>query len=106
MLKRTLGSLVLATSLFACADRAPQVIQVTPSEIVKTPGAMTVTGTATLEVSPDCADITMTITSDGARPGIATSGAQKKQQAVVDALKKIGVETKDLKLSILSLNRV
>jgi uncharacterized protein YggE len=103
MLKRTLASIVLASSLFACSDRIITVPAPT-SVTAPVPGGMTVTGTATLEVSPDCADITMTIDVDGLRPGIATTSAQTKQQLVVDALKKLGLEAADIKLSTLSLN--
>lgn len=105
-MKSTLASLVLATSLIACSDRAPQVISVAAPAEVAHPGQMTVTGTATLEVSPDCADLTMTIVADGAKPGVATSGVQAKQQRIIDALKKLGVEPSDMKLSMLSLNPI
>lgn len=105
MLKRTLASLFLASSLFACSDRVIAIPAPT-SIAAPAPGGMTVTGTATLEVSPDCADITMTIDVDGSRPGLATTGAQGKQQAVVDALKKLGLEAADIKLSTLTLNPV
>ncbi|MBA3463718.1 MAG: SIMPL domain-containing protein [Deltaproteobacteria bacterium] len=107
MLKSTLASLVLATSLVACTDKpAPQVIAVqSPADVVR-PGQMTVTGTATLEVSPDCADLTMTLVSDGSRPGIATAGVQAKQEALIQALKKLGVETSDMKLSFMTLNPI
>lgn len=105
MLKSTLASLALASSLVACSDRAPQVITMSSPD-VKAPGQMTVTGTATLEVSPDCADITMTIVADGGKPGAATSGVQAKQQKIIEAMKQLGVETADLKLSYLTLNPV
>lgn len=103
MLKRTLASVFLASSLFACSDRIITVPAPTAIS-APVPGGMTVTGTATLEVSPDVADITMTIDVDGPRPGVATTGAQDKQQQIVDALKKLGLEASDVKLSTLSLN--
>lgn len=106
MMKTTLASLLLATSLVACSDRNPQVITIPAAAEVVHPGQMTVTGTATLEVSPDCADLTMTIVADGAKPGIATSGVQAKQQRIIDALKKLGVEPSDMKLSMLTLNPI
>ncbi|MEO8702367.1 MAG: SIMPL domain-containing protein [Kofleriaceae bacterium] len=105
MLKKTLVSVALASSLFACRDAAPQIIIQPPTEVAK-PGQMTVTGSATLEVAPDCADLTMTISADGARAGIATTGAQDKQQALVAALLKLGVEAADIKLSELTLNPI
>jgi uncharacterized protein YggE len=109
MMKNTLARLVLLASLLsvpACADRAaPQAVAVPAVELDK-PGSMTVTGTAVLEVSPDCADLTMTIVGEGARPGQATAAVQKQQQELVLALKKIGVEGSDLKLSYLRLDPV
>lgn len=106
MLKKTLAGLVLAGSLFACKDPAPQFITLpSPADVAK-PGAMTVTGSATLEVAPDCADLTMTISADGARPGKATASLQAKQQELVAALLKLGIESADLKLSHLTLNPI
>ena len=106
MLTQTLATLVLVTSLVACGDRTPQIITVPAAESGDKPGQMTITGTATLEVSPDCADLTMTITADGARPGLATAGVQAKQQQLVAALAKLGVENAELKLSYLTLNPI
>jgi uncharacterized protein YggE len=107
MLKTTLGSLALASALFACSPPGPLIAMTAPStgEAVR-PGQMTVTGTATLEVSPDCADLTMTITADGARPGLATKGVKDKQQALIAGLAKIGIESSDIKLSYLDLHPV
>jgi uncharacterized protein YggE len=114
MLKHRLARLALAASLLAvpavaasaCGDRgAPQIFAVPAAEIDK-PGAMTVTGTAVLEVSPDCADLTMTIVGEGARPGVATAAVQRQQAELVEALRKIGVEGPDLKLSYLRLEPV
>jgi uncharacterized protein len=102
MLKKTLGSLALATALFACKDPAPQVIAIPSAEVSK-PGLMSVTGSATLEVAPDCADLTMTISADGAKPGLATAAVKAKQQALLAALTKLGVDTANIKLSYLTL---
>ena len=108
----TLARLALAASLLAapaCADRAaPQLVAIPASAAaeLEKPGAMTVTGTAVLEVSPDCADLTMTIAGEGARPGQATAAVQKQQQELVEALKQIGVDGPDLKLSYLRLDPV
>jgi len=106
MLKKTLASLVLATSLLACKQAAPQVIALPGNADLVRPGQMTVTGTATLEVSPDCADLTMSISADGAKPGLATAAVQARQQQLVAALMKLGVETSDIKLSYLTLNPI
>lgn len=105
MLKQTLAALVLASSLTACHDRSPQVIAVpTPSELVERPGQMTVTGQATLEVSPDCADLTITLNSDDLHPGTAARAIEQKKQQLIAALGKLGVEGADLKLSNLQFD--
>ena len=111
MFKKTLNSLALATSLaagaVACKQPAPQVIVTNPAATdISRPGQMMVTGTATLEVSPDCADLTMTISADGPRPGLATSAVKAKEQAMLAALTKLGIETSDIKLSFLTLNPI
>lgn len=103
-----LARLALAASLVtagACSDRtpAPQVVtlQQAPAPVTSDPkiGQMAVTGSATLEVVPDCADLTMTIVSDGARPGQAAASVKAKQTALLAALAKLGLESTDLKLS-------
>ena len=94
----------LSTSLIACGR--PQVIALQPAPEVERPGQMTVTGQATLEVSPDCADLTMTLSADGAKPALATSAVDQKEHALVDALHHLGVENGDLKLSLVSLDPI
>ena len=107
MFKETLAALALASSLTACHDSRPQVIAVqTPSTPVAQPGQMTVTGQATLEVSPDCADLTITLSADNLRPGSATKELEAKKLALVAALQKIGVETGDVKVSTLTLDPI
>ena len=108
-MKNALARLALAASLLAvpaCADRAPQVIALPAAAEIEKPGGMTVTGTAVLEVSPDCADLTMTIVGEGAKPGQATASVQRQQAGLVAALKQLGVEGADLKLSYLRLDPV
>ncbi len=100
---RILPSLLLAVSLAACAERPPPVVQVHTSDVTKAPGQMTVIGSATLEVSPDCADVTMTVVADGRRPALSTKAVQDKQAKLVAALQAIGVKSADMKLSTLAL---
>jgi uncharacterized protein YggE len=95
----------LVTSVAACG-RPPQIITLPSTAEVEKPGQMVVNGTATLEVSPDCADLTMTLSADGARPGVATKSVQAKERDLVAALGKLGVEAADLKLSYLTLNPI
>ncbi|HTL38589.1 MAG TPA: SIMPL domain-containing protein [Kofleriaceae bacterium] len=111
MLKKTLAALALATSLttVAACNSKPQIIAVQapdPHAPANQPGTMVVNGQATLEVSPDCADLTITLTSDSIRPGAATKDLEAKKQALIAALKKVGVETADVKLSTLSLDPI
>src|SRR4051812_6570638 len=90
---------LLCLALLA-ACHATKVITTVPTA----PGQMTITGTATLDVSPDCADLTMTVSADDLRPGAATQAAEAKEQAVIAALEKAGVAQADLKLSMLELD--
>lgn len=108
MLKHSLAALVLASSLAACGDRAPHIIQVPapmPAEVER-PGQMTVNGQATLEVSPDCADISITIAVENLKTGTAVKQLEQKKLAMIAALQKAGVETGQVKLSSLHLEPV
>jgi uncharacterized protein YggE len=103
----TFAASLLAASLAAGAcDRSAPHITIAPPAEVERPGGMTVTGSAVLDISPDCADLTMTIVGDGARPGQATAAVQRQQQELVAALEKLGVAGADLKLSYLRLDPV
>ena len=103
MLKSTLAALLLASSLTACHDR---VIAVAPPADVARPGTMMVTGTATLDVSPDCADLTMTLSADSLKPSTATATATAKEDALVANLKLLGVAESDIKLSLVNLEPI
>ena len=96
--------LLASLALAACHDR-PQVIAVRGAEDpAHTPGQMTVTGTAKLEVSPDCADLTMTLGAEDPRAGAATKDVEAKENALVARLRALGLGDKDLKLSSLELD--
>lgn len=95
--------LLASLALTACHDR-PQVIAVRGADDpAQRPGQMTVSGTAKLEVSPDCADLTMTLGSEDPRAGVATKDVEAKEEALVAKLRALGVTAKDLKLSSLDL---
>lgn len=112
MFKHRFAALALATSLAAlgtaCGDRAPHVIQLQPPSPadVDRPGSMTVNGQATLEVSPDCADISITIAVEHDRTAQAVKQLEHKKLAMIAAMQKIGVEVAQLKLSSLHLDPV
>jgi uncharacterized protein len=108
MLTRTLAALTSFTIVAAChgpSGSAPQVIAIPASfnADAARPGQMTVTGTAVLEVSPDCADLTITLGIDAPRPRAATTQVETEQRTLIDSLAKLGVAEGDLKLSSLSL---
>jgi uncharacterized protein len=94
-------TLLALLTLTACHDTKVVMPQSLPQ-----PGQMTVTGTATLEVSPDCADLTMTLSSDDVKPGVATQHVQAEEKDLVAGLEKLGVEGADVKLSYLTLEPV
>jgi uncharacterized protein YggE len=91
-----------AGTLAACSSPAPQIVVRTDKDPVH-PGQLVVTGSATLNVSPDCADLTMTITGSSMRPHTAVDEVRTREQALVVALKKLGVEQADLKLSTIGI---
>ncbi|HEU0033428.1 MAG TPA: SIMPL domain-containing protein [Kofleriaceae bacterium] len=84
----------------ACKD--PQVIAVHAADVAK-PGQLTVTGSATIDVTPDCVDLTLTVSANDLSAGKAAAAVQAKQRALVDALVKLGLQTGDLKLSQMNL---
>ncbi|HEY0254330.1 MAG TPA: SIMPL domain-containing protein [Kofleriaceae bacterium] len=92
--------------LFALAACHERVIAIAPNSPDSNPGLMTVTGSATLEVSPDCADLTMTLSVENAKPSLATNQVDKKETELVTALTKLGVTQQDMKLSQLELGPV
>lgn len=116
MLKKSLTAIVLASSFAslgaACGDRAPHIIQVPAphgphaGDTPDRPGQMTVNGQATLEVSPDCADISITIGVENIKTGLAVKQLEQKKLAMIEALNKSGVETGQVKLSSLVLDPV
>ncbi len=98
---------LLAVALTACHDRVIAVPLPSSSSVEPDrPGQMAVTGTAVLEVSPDCADLTMTISAEAPRPGGATTEVDKREHAVLAALEKLGVTGNDVKVSYLTLDTI
>jgi uncharacterized protein YggE len=96
-----LAAALVASSLAGCRAEAPHITVHT--EKGASPAQMVVTGTATLQVSPDCADLTMTLSARAPRPGAAVEQVRGRQDALIAALRKLGVEDGDLKLSTLSV---
>jgi uncharacterized protein YggE len=99
----SLGPLALASSitLWSVSPAAAT----GPADAVR-PGTLTVTGTATLEISPDCVDLTMEVSAEAAAPGLAVRAVRTKEAAVLGALAKVGVAGTDVRLSHVMLNPV
>jgi uncharacterized protein YggE len=112
MLTKSLAALVLASSLATlgtgCGDRAPHIIQVPAQkpDAPQRPGQMTVTGQATLELSPDCADVSITINVEHDKTSVAVKQLEQKKVAMLAALAKAGIENGKVKLSSLGIDPV
>lgn len=91
---RILSSLILAATLSAMA--------LTPA-LAET-ATLTVTGTATVEVVPDMATVSLGVTTNGATAGAALSANSDAVAAVIARLKAAGIEPADIQTSNLSVN--
>lgn len=67
---------------------------------------MAVTGAAVIEVSPDCADLTMTLSVDDARPSRASGQVNQRKANLIAAFAERGVAQGDIKLSQVTLGPV
>lgn len=96
-------ALVLATA--ACGrSPAPTAITVAAAPATAEPRAgITVTGTATMEVVPDVADLRMTLTAEASRPGAAAKAVRARQAEVTKQLAAL-VSKPDVTLSYVSVN--
>jgi uncharacterized protein YggE len=101
-LAMVLCSLVLAAACtFRVASAAP-----TPADPTQPHRrTISVTGTATLDLTPDCADVNMVLTTDGARPKQAVAELRHKQELLLKSLTAAGVDPTDIKLGGLSLGQ-
>jgi hypothetical protein len=77
-----------------------------PDEDKIQPGVMTISGTATLDVAPDTADVSMTLNADAARPKAAVVALRARQEQMVRALMALGIESSDIKISTIGLQPV
>jgi len=93
--------LLALLALTACHDTTVVMPQSLPQ-----PGQMTVTGSATIQVAPDCADLTMTVSANASKQGAAVDAARKRSSDLVAAIKKLGLEDGDLKLSTMSIEPI
>ncbi len=105
---RLLALLALATtavtSVAACSTRCDAATAAAAAGDAPRRRTLTVTGTATVELTPDCLDVSMTLSTEGERPKRAMSALRAKQEVLVKALLGAGVAPNDVKLSGLSLS--
>ena len=77
-------------------------------ELVQTPArpTFTVTGSAQIDVAPDCADLTLTISGEAARTGPAAATARERQTALLARLSALKLSKEDITLSSLRIDPV
>ena len=107
-MKKSLAALVVAAALGAgCGDRAPHIIQIPAQKAeAERPGNMVVTGQATLELSPDCADVSITINVENDKTSAGVKQLEQKKLALLVSLKAAGIDAGQVKLSSLALEPV
>ncbi len=100
----------LTTMLCACQPGPPPVVEAhfAPDESCtadedSTPGTLSVSGTATLEVTPDIADVRMDLTSQARTPSAAAATLRKRESKMRASLDEQGVGTDQVTVSTLSL---
>lgn len=99
------AALALAVTVPAAAcGRSPELPR--SIELVQSPArpTFTVTGTAQIDVAPDCADLTLTISGEAPRTGPAAATARERQTALLARLKALGLAAEDIKLSSLRID--
>lgn len=97
------SSLVTVALLAACTAPPPPGVAAAPAGPAQPPPQFTVTGTATLDVHPDCADLHVTVSAEASRPGAATKAARARQATLSAALAGLGIEPRDVALSRMSI---
>lgn len=101
----TAALLATTLSLAACGKSpAPNItIAAAPGAVAEPRAGITVTGTATLEVVPDCADLRMTLTAEASRPGAAAKAVRARQATVATQLAALAHKP-DVTLSYVSVS--
>jgi uncharacterized protein YggE len=93
----------LLGAILAGASLAPVAAQDTTSEPEHT---LSVSGTGSVSIKPDVADVTVGVTIQRDTAGDAAADAANVMAAVVDALKAMGIAEEDLQTTSLSLSPV
>jgi uncharacterized protein YggE len=103
--------LLLALALAACSSHpTPVTLACAGSDAAALaadrPGSMSVSGTATLEIVPDTADMHITLSAERARPKLAAAAVRASQQKLSKALHDAGLTDDDIALTYLSISPV
>jgi uncharacterized protein YggE len=96
--------LALATPALAACSTPCQAATVSGAGDPAHRRTLTVTGTATVDLVPDCLDVSLTLSTEGASPKQVMGELRAKQAVLVKALLATGVAPGDVKLSGLSLS--
>jgi uncharacterized protein len=102
-IRTLLAVLTLAASTAACTMPLNVAAPSATHEPAR-PGRLVVTGTATVDLVPDCLDVTLILSTEGERPKMAIRALRAKQDVLVKALLGVGVARNDIKLSGLELS--
>jgi uncharacterized protein YggE len=106
---RTLALALVTLAITACSKPAPLTVAcpgADPAAAGPHPGTMQVSGTATLEIVPDTADMHITLSAELPRPKQAATAVRARQQALVKSLAALGLGADDVSLSYLSINPI
>lgn len=95
-----LGALLIAPTIAPALAQSPA-----PSD-PSSDHTLSVSGTGTVTVQPDTADVTVGVTVQRDNAAAAAGDAANVMDAVVKAIKKLGVEDKDIQTSQLTLDGV
>ncbi|MGH1348689.1 MAG: SIMPL domain-containing protein [Nannocystales bacterium] len=109
------SSLVATWGLLALSGCQPPVVQAhidphsercqpSDSGLDDKSGTLTVTGTATLEVTPNVADVTLDLTATAANPRHAVAKLRSREEAMRTNLAEEGMATQDIAVSTLTLS--
>lgn len=101
-------ALLLCAALAAAAGchGSPAVAAAPAADDKPAPAILTVNGTATLDVAPDVADVSITLTREHRRPKGAVAALRGHQESLVARLTAAGLETADIRVSHLTLHPV
>ncbi len=106
-------SLILACGLLGLTACQPPVVEAhleprppacDDPAIQPTPGSLSVTGTATLDVAPDAADVKLDLTSRAASPRAAVKKLRSQEEAMRTLLDEEGIEAETIAVSTITLH--